>query len=127
MTKLAFHYNLDPETRESVISGEFIRNAQQQSTSIRQLSAADLKAVLNTGQLAAVHEALARGRTKEAVLIRYDHLFTAMISARPSLSNADYSRLSEIYAVYRNDLPDRSGADGSIASRYGKPLRIALK
>lgn len=127
LTKLAFHYNLDPETRESVVSGEFIRNGQQQSTSIRQLSAADLKAVLNTGQLAAVHEALAQGRTKEVVPIRYDHLFAAMISARPSLSNADYLRLSEIYAAYRDDLPDRAGADGSIAAHYGKPLRIALK
>lgn len=129
IVSIARSFRLDADTMALLESGEFVRNVRQAPSSLaRRLSAADLKAAFNAGQLAAVHEALALGLTNELVTISYAHLFEAFVSTRPSLSDADYDRLNEIFAVYRHDVRPRSdNFGGSKSALQSKQLRTALK
>jgi len=136
LSKIAGRFKLDPDAKDSILSGQFIRTAQSQSDSFHLLSAADLKAVFCAARLTAVHEALAEGRTNDAVSIRYDQLMDAFLRARPSLSQADYQQLRSVYAVYNSELlsqASQSAADAASGSRpprpHGppQPQRVALK
>ena len=132
LSKIAARFKLDPDAKDSILSGQFIRTAQSQSDSFYLLSAADLKAVFCAARLTAVHEALAEGRTNDAVSIRYDQLMDAFLGARPSLSPADYQQLRSVYAVYHSELShQQSAADAASGSSrpHGPPpqQRVALK
>jgi len=133
LTKISSSFNVDSETRDSIVSGRFMADIKRQSNSYHQLSAADLNAVFSAAQLAAVHAALAQGQTNDPVSIRHEQLMCAFLNAKPSLSQSDYQQLRSVYAVYNHQLlPQNSAADMASGSNPARdhniePQRIALR
>jgi peroxin-1 len=132
LTKVASKYNVDEETFSFISSGDFLRRVVTEISALpSNLSAADVKAVFNTAQLSAIHEALDAGRKNDVVSIRYKHIISAFLAAQPSLPRSDFLRLNEIYSEFRHNVhaPSESAAD--MASGYrtssDRSLRTALK
>ena len=67
----------------------------------RRFSPADLKGVLDTAHLIAVHEVLEGGYTKARPKISLKALIDAFNSTKPSLSDADYTFFTSIYNPFR--------------------------
>jgi SpoVK/Ycf46/Vps4 family AAA+-type ATPase len=123
LTTIADCFSLDTFARTKIVSGDLVRKVSAFSPSRFQLfSAADYTAVFRTAQLRAAHKSLTLGRTDDAALISYDNLFEALVAARPSLSEQDYFRLTDIYDTYRNE-----GVISSSSKLQMQSLRTALK
>mmetsp|Transcript_19937 Transcript_19937/g.43500 ORF Transcript_19937/g.43500 Transcript_19937/m.43500 type:complete len:990 (-) Transcript_19937:3-2972(-) len=128
---IALSRELDTSVYSLISSGEVLRQYGSKMNHLRSLSAADLKAVMDTAHLAAVHDYLDRkvdalvafddgadgGRRANQVTIQLNHLVEALRSARPSLSDDDKRMLTSIYA------PFYSNGDGDSATASSMPPR----
>mmetsp|Transcript_5955 Transcript_5955/g.11260 ORF Transcript_5955/g.11260 Transcript_5955/m.11260 type:complete len:206 (-) Transcript_5955:5-622(-) len=126
---IALSRELDTSVYSLISSGEVLRQYGSKMNHLRSLSAADLKAVMDTAHLAAVHDYLDRkvdalvafddgadgGRRANQVTIQLNHLVEALRSARPSLSDDDKRMLTSIYA------PFYSNGDGDSATASSMP------
>jgi peroxin-1 len=104
LLKISDHYSLDPLARIALESGELVRKVSSLNPKFRYFSAADFTSMFHSAQLMAVHKALDLGGTTgtDTAVIGSDDLYEAVMSARPSLSEEDYYRLSDIYNSYRH-------------------------
>jgi peroxin-1 len=129
LVKTASRYNVDDGLIGHLSSGQFIREALEQYPFISEMSPADLKAVYDTAQVSAAHEALAMDRVEDGIPLRLDHLMSAIPKTRPSLSRHESLRMQEIYRPFRkvgrSDKEDV--ASGMPSQRAREPLRTALK
>jgi len=97
-SKLIRNRKVDEKARGFVKSGALCKEIA--STSSRYLSPADLKAVVDTAQLAAVHDYLGSGSSGD-VNIKTEHIRNAFHATRPSLSLEDRTSLESHYAPFR--------------------------
>jgi len=98
---------------------------------VRSFSPSDIKAVVDTAYLNAVHEFLDRSDNAStasqdaAVTIQMHHMVKALQSTRPSLSREDRRMLNQVYRQYTSaaDLSD----DENAPMKEPTILRTALK
>jgi SpoVK/Ycf46/Vps4 family AAA+-type ATPase len=102
---LARSRKVEEEVMLSIESGNLYR--EMMNSSALSFSPADLKAVLDTAQLAAVHEYLRKGSNDGNLIVTMKHIRGALHSARPSLSADDRSRFESLYAPLRGMQGDR--------------------
>jgi peroxin-1 len=130
LVKTASRYNIDDGLIEHLASGQFIREALEKYPFISEMSPADLKAVFDTAQVSAVHEALAVDCVDSGIPLRLDHLMIAIPKTRPSLSRDESLRMQEIYRPFRKvGQKDGGGAatSGTPSNQAREPLRTAFK
>ena len=101
LLKISESYALEEEASAAVISGKFVEDMSCTNPLFRFFSAADFTSIFHAAQRMAVHNALDVGHLNAAAKISATNLVDAMRSARPSLSQPDYDRLSDIYSSYR--------------------------
>lgn len=109
--KISKSYRLNEEALSAVVSGEIVEKMSLTNPLFRIYSAADFTLIFQTAQLMAVRTALDASRTDDGpAVIHYQHLWKAICCTRPSVSEQDYQRLSEIYELYqqRKVLPSSS-------------------
>ena len=93
-----------------ISSGRLLQEHGGNLSHLRRLSAADLKAVMDTAHLLAVHEYLRRveectsssmdASATERVRIEMKHVLEALRSCRPSLGEDDRRMLASIYSQF---------------------------
>jgi SpoVK/Ycf46/Vps4 family AAA+-type ATPase len=129
LVKTASRYNVDDALIGHLSSGQFTRDALEQYPFLSEMSPADLKAVYDTAQVSAAHEALAVDRVEDGVPLRLDHLMNAIPKTRPSLSRQESSRMQEIYRPFRKvGRSDKGGVtSGEPSHQDREPLRTAFK
>lgn len=138
-SRVALSRDLDPDILNFISSGELLRQHGGCMKHLRRLSAADLKAVMDTAHLAAVHNYLDRGKgvtvsnvgfgvggsETRQVTIEARHIIDALRSSRPSLSDDDKRMLASIYAPFYSD--GDGGGGGGVAPNmpplgdFGRP------
>jgi SpoVK/Ycf46/Vps4 family AAA+-type ATPase len=151
LVKMTRHYNVDKTALdEQVASGELAKKALalmgDAEDNEPRLSPADIKAMMNTAQIAAVRDALpvlTTTRTPKAgsrdsvhtnekreevntVCLEAHHLHEALRSTRPSLSKQEWGHLRQVYSPF---LPGRN-VEKNTSDGLNKPpaiLRTALK
>ena len=146
---------LDPATMDYISSGRLLQEHGGNLSHLRRLSAADLKAVMDTAHLLAVHEYLRRvdectsssmsagsdASATERVRINIEHVLEALRSCRPSLGDDDRTMLASIYSQFYSAGGGRDGGkdhsapplgdytvnDASQSHRAGTTLMTTLK
>lgn len=121
-TRIASSRALDPAIIDYISSGRLLQEKGNNLSHLRRLSAADLKAVMDTAHLSAVHEHLRRteertqlaGSDADAVgsgfpRIEMEHVLEALQSCRPSLGDDDRRMLGSIYAPFYCAEGDQNG------------------
>ena len=129
--KIASSRAVDEKTIDYISSGRLLQEHGNNLSHLRRLSAADLKAVMDTAHLLAVHEhlhrvegsAVASVPSADAVetetvsmKIEIEHVIEALRSCRPSLGDDDRKVLGSIYAPFysadgnRDDGADHTGS-----------------
>jgi peroxin-1 len=103
--KLARSRKVEEEVMRSIESGNLY--GEMIDSSVLSFSPADLKAVLDTAQLAAVHEYLENGSNDGNLIVTMKHVRGALHSTRPSLSADDRARFESLYAPFRGMRGDR--------------------
>ena len=110
-----------------ISSGRLVQEHGGSLSHLRRLSAADLKAVMDTAHLLAVHEYLRRvdectssmsagsdASATERVRIEMEHVLEALRSCRPSLGDDDRRMLASIYSQFYS-------AGGNGENEYSAP------
>ena len=99
---------------------------------IRSFAPSDIKAIVDTAYLKAIHEVLAKRDSGEdqsqdiVVTIQLHHVVEALKTTRPSLSIEDRRMLNHVYHPFISTT-DRLDEDGSSPAIETKRLRTALK
>lgn len=127
LVKTASKYSVCRELLDSIASGQFIRQVLEKFPHVLDMSPADLRAVFDTAQVCAVHEALSLDQIDNGVSLRSQDLIEAFPSTRASLSRDESLRLQEIYRPFLKDGSERSGRDSQRESLPREPVRTALK
>ena len=128
--KIASSRAVDQKTIDYISSGRLLQEHGNIMSHLRRLSAADLKAVMDTAHLLAVHEHLSREKERKqspesdpnaaeteiaSMKIDVEHVIEALRSCRPSLGDDDREMLGPIYAPFhsadghRDDGADHTG------------------
>ena len=111
---------IDPCVLEELSQGEMWRRHGGDLQHLQFLSAADMKGVMHTAQLAAIHEVIGTANDDDSspdrVRIEMRHLAEAVRTARPSLSDNDRAEFATLYRPFYNE--DR----GSSPAGSGPPL-----
>lgn len=130
--KIATSRAVDQKTIDYISSGRLLQEHGDNLSHLRRLSAADLKAVMDTAHLLAVHEHLRRveesavasvpgadaAETKTlSMKIEKEHVIEALRSCRPSLGDDDRQMLGSIYAPFYS--ADGYRDDGAVHTESG--------
>ena len=115
-SKVARCRNVDEEAIRRIEDGRLYKDVVDSSA--RYFSPADMKAVLDTAQLAAVYEYLGNGSIG-VLLIRMEHIREALLVTKPSLSSHERDRLDSLYSKFRGFRPEVSLLDA--------PLKTSLR
>ena len=129
-TRIASSRTLDPATIDYISSGRLLQEHGSNLLHLRRLSAADLKAVMDTAYLLAVHEHLRRedegmtgsdvgARETVSVRVELEHVLEALESCRPSLGEDDRRMLGSIYAPFYSAEGDKNGGKDHTAPPLG--------
>jgi peroxin-1 len=118
-SKISGDWNLSEECRANLSSNVENQDGLLNALGTRSFSPADVKAVLDTAQVSAVHRALKKARAEdiEKVEINRDDLKAAFQKTRPSLGSDDARALEEVHKLFRKD------RDGG-SSRNTKPRQL---
>ncbi len=122
LTRTASKWSFDEQASQAIALGDFqslIGTSNSDWSHVMQLSGADMKAVLDTAYIGAVHDCLKQGGGEALISIRLEHLQDAFQKTRPSLSAADQKMFMD---VYRPFLQDRAGN-----SNHSQPSERLLK
>eukprot|EP00557_Chaetoceros_sp_GSL56_P007143 CAMPEP_0176504852 /NCGR_PEP_ID=MMETSP0200_2-20121128/16174_1 /TAXON_ID=947934 /ORGANISM="Chaetoceros sp., Strain GSL56" /LENGTH=1112 /DNA_ID=CAMNT_0017904351 /DNA_START=82 /DNA_END=3420 /DNA_ORIENTATION=+ len=102
--KISKTMNIEPQLSETLRSGSLQEMLLQRRCQYEKFSAADIKAVFHTAYLNAVHEFLQHQPYKadndSIITLRLDHLMTAFLSTRPSLSESDRQMFSRAFMPF---------------------------
>ena len=135
--KIASSRAVDQKTIDYISSGRLLQEHGNNLTHLRRLSAADLKAVMDTAHLLAVHEHLRREEERvqspesdtnavetetASIKIEKEHVMEALRSCRPSLGDDDRKMLGSIYAPFYSANGNRDDGADHIGSESGPPL-----
>jgi len=125
--KIAFGRNVDAEVADVISRGKILEILGSSSDQLRNFTAADMKAVMDTAHLDAVHSFLANrsesGRQLEAnaddVCVRLPNIIKALQATRPSISSDDQLMLSRIYNTFigssgRNPIKGNNDKHGAL-------------
>jgi SpoVK/Ycf46/Vps4 family AAA+-type ATPase len=128
-SKIAQKWNMTDNDRQTISSNAlFVNDAWASNPHARSFSAADLKAVMDTAHVCAVHKALRTSAADEIeeVTIELTQIKEALSKTRACLSTEDARALQEVYRPFLcdNDFRETS-ADGDAAS--GTPIRSTTK
>ena len=124
--KISEGYALKKKALAAISSGKIVEEMSSSNQLFRFFSAADFTSMFNAAQLMAVRKALDAGCTDGAAGISYQNLVDAMMSTRPSLSQPDYERLSEIYMSYRQGTSTKHPSSLE-EKQHTQPILTALK
>jgi len=129
---LARDLRLDTEARQSIENGTFFSDTNSKFSKhlyqkLDLFSPADMKAVLDTAYLEAIHAHLKENEASdvgEMPSITEDHLINALEQTKPSMSSADRSLFDNIYKRFlRNENADRNASSWGKATR-GSPNKL---
>lgn len=99
--KICCMKELAKNLQQAVSSGSILTALEIENIPFGRFSPADMKGVLDTAHLIAVHEVLEGGCVKARPKISLKALIDAFKSTKPSLSEADYTFFTSIYDPFR--------------------------
>ena len=135
--KIASSRTVDQKTIDYISSGRLLQEHGNNLTHLRRLSAADLKAEMDTAHLLAVHEHLRREEERvqspesdtnavetetASIKIEKEHVIEALRSCRPSLGDDDRKMLGSIYAPFYSADDNRDEGADHTGSGSAPPL-----
>jgi peroxin-1 len=96
-SKICIKWNIKKEDRKVVASSDFLKEVFHEAPHAREFSPADIKAVMDSAQIRAVHRVLDRVDQEENVFISTSDIKQAIHSSRPSLSDSPSCNPSSSY------------------------------
>ena len=132
LSKIALNWNMQEQDRQHISSNDLVHEISKTMPHARRFAAADLKAVMDTAHVSAVHEALATksvGEIKE-VTVQMLHLKESLSKTRASLSPDDAQELQQIYRPFLRDVDIVASVGGGDEVNNGaavRKLRTALR
>jgi peroxin-1 len=99
--KVSNGFNLTADAHAAMRCNMLYKTLELEGIPLQFFSGADLKAVLNSARLRAVHKIIATERKAHLVQMDFNDLLDAFSEAKPSLTNDEYNYLSKLYAPFR--------------------------
>jgi peroxin-1 len=132
LSKIALNWNMLEQDRHFISSNDLVHEISNTMPHARRFAAADLKAVMDTAHVSAVHEALATKTVDEIkeVTIQMLHLKESLSKTRACLSPDDARELNQIYRPFLRDVDvaaSVSGGEEANSSPTVRKLRTALR
>jgi peroxin-1 len=131
LSKIALNWNMEEQDRHFISSNDLVREISKSMPHARRFAAADLKAVMDTAHVSAVHEALATKTVDEIkeVTVQMLHLKESLSKTRACLSPDDAQEMKEIYRPFLRDVGTAAsvGGDAANGSPTVRQLRTALR
>jgi peroxin-1 len=131
LSKIALNWNMQEQDRHFISSNDLVHEISKSMPHARRFAAADLKAVMDTAHVSAVHEALTTKTVDEIkeVTVQMLHLKESLLKTRACLSPDDAQELKEIYRPFLRDadIAATVGGDEANGSPAVRKLRTALR
>jgi peroxin-1 len=131
LSKIALNWNMQEQDRHFISSNDLVNEISKTMPHARRFAAADLKAVMDTAHVSAVHEALTTKTVDEIqeVTVQMVHLKESLSKTRACLSPDDAEELNAIYRPFLRDVDiiGPVGGDEATGSPTERKLRTALR